>query len=222
MDETQIKAVKSKTKKGRMHQGYFWPIYVECDEMVFTYSESRARRVIEEILGNEYSGILHSDGYKAYASFAARCDDLTHAQCWTHSRRQFVEAREDEPALVDEILDMIGVLYANEAHIRKHKLTEDVKRQYRQEHSGPAVDQIMRWVQEKLEEPSRLPKAPFTKALGYLREREAALRVFLNEPDVPIDTNHLERALRPIPMGRRSWFFAGPNWVQNMWVSSRA
>jgi transposase len=24
---------------------------------------------------------------------------------------------------------------------------------------------------------------------------------------VPVDTNHLERALRPIPMGRRNWLF---------------
>lgn len=207
MDETPTKVGKSKTKKGRMHQGYFWPIYGDSDEVVFTYSESRARRVIEQLLGKEFTGVLLSDGYKAYASYAARCETLTHAQCWTHTRRQFVEASEDEPALVDEVLEMMGQLYANESHIRKHKLKGFDKQQYRQEHSRPVVDQIMRWVQEKLEEPSRLPKAPFTKALGYLRERDAALRVFLDEPDVPIDTNHLERALRPIPMGRRNWLF---------------
>jgi transposase len=34
-----------------------------------------------------------------------------------------------------------------------------------------------------------------------------ALKVFLEDPDVPLDTNHLERALRPIPMGRRNWLF---------------
>jgi len=32
--------------------------------------------------------------------------------------------------------------------------------------------------------------------------------VFLEEPEVPIDTNHLERALRPVPMGRKNWLFA--------------
>jgi hypothetical protein len=31
--------------------------------------------------------------------------------------------------------------------------------------------------------------------------------VFLVAPDVPIDTNHLERALRPIPIGRKNWNF---------------
>jgi hypothetical protein len=43
--------------------------------------------------------------------------------------------------------------------------------------------------------------------LAYAREREAGLRVYLADPAVPIDTNHLERALRAIPMGRKAWLF---------------
>jgi hypothetical protein len=31
--------------------------------------------------------------------------------------------------------------------------------------------------------------------------------VFLTDPDVPLDTNHLERALRVVPMGRKNWNF---------------
>ena len=38
-------------------------------------------------------------------------------------------------------------------------------------------------------------------------KREQALKVFLSDPDVPMDTNHLERALRVIPMGRKNWNF---------------
>lgn len=37
--------------------------------------------------------------------------------------------------------------------------------------------------------------------------REASLTVFLENPDVQPDTNHLERALRPIPLGRKNWLF---------------
>ena len=40
-----------------------------------------------------------------------------------------------------------------------------------------------------------------------MRERRVGLEVFLTDPDVPIDTNHIERALRVIPMGRKSWLF---------------
>ena len=52
-----------------------------------------------------------------------------------------------------------------------------------------------------------LPSSPLTVALAYAREREAGLRVYLADPAVPIDTNHLERALRAIPMGRKAWLF---------------
>ena len=31
--------------------------------------------------------------------------------------------------------------------------------------------------------------------------------MFLCDPEVPVDTNHLERALRAIPLGRRNWLF---------------
>ena len=34
------------------------------------------------------------------------------------------------------------------------------------------------------------------------------MRVFLDDPDVSVDTNDLERSLRPIPTGRRNWLFA--------------
>lgn len=33
------------------------------------------------------------------------------------------------------------------------------------------------------------------------------MEVFLDDPEVPIDTNHLEHGLRPIPMGRHNWLF---------------
>ncbi len=46
---------------------------------------------------------------------------------------------------------------------------------------------------------------------GYVSGREAALEVYLHNPDVAIDTNHLERALRPIPLGRKNWLF---NWTE--------
>ena len=41
-----------------------------------------------------------------------------------------------------------------------------------------------------------------SKALAYAHKRRAGLEVFLRDADVPIDTNHLERGLRVIPMGR--------------------
>ena len=207
MDETPVKAGKSKKKKGRMHQGYYWPLYGDQDEIVFTYSESRARRVIEQLLDNQFSGTLLSDGYKAYASYAAKTEGVVHAQCWVHTRRQFFEARESEPAAVDQIMARIGMLYKIEEKIRELALEGEDKREYRLEHSKPVVDGIFEWLIEQKQAMALLPSDPFTKALNYLDDRAIALRVFLENPDVQMDTNHLERGLRPIPMGRKSWLF---------------
>lgn len=80
-------------------------------------------------------------------------------------------------------------------------------REYRLKHSKPIVDGIFEWLVEQKQAKALLPSDPFKKALNYLDERAVALRVFLEDPEVPLDTNHLERGLRPIPMGRRSWLF---------------
>lgn len=53
----------------------------------------------------------------------------------------------------------------------------------------------------------RTPSNPFIQALTYVRERRVGLEVFLTDPDVLIDTNHLERALRVVPMDQKSWLF---------------
>ena len=208
MDETPTKAGKSKKSKGKMHQGYYWPIIGDRDEIVFTYSDSRARRVIETILNDEFTGTLLSDGYSAYASYIAKTDDIAHAQCWVHTRRQFFEAQDDEPQLAEEMMQRMAALFAFEEECKSQGLNGEAKREHRLQHSKPVVDGIIERTVDLLQEHAFLPSAPFTKALGYLHSRSIELRVFLENPDVPLDTNHLERALRPIPMGRKNWMFS--------------
>jgi len=207
MDETPCKVGKSKKKKGKMHQGYFWPMYGDKDEVVFTYSNSRARRVIEQILNEQFTGTLISDGYSAYASYIEKTSDTTHAQCWVHTRRQFFNAREDEPVLVEQILERIARLYAIEDEIANQRLENEPMRDYRLAHSKPVVDDIVQWVQDQQQKRTFLPASPFSKALDYLNSRVVELKVFLSNPEVPLDTNHVERAIRPIPMGRKNWLF---------------
>lgn len=53
-----------------------------------------------------------------------------------------------------------------------------------------------------------LPLSPLSTAASYAIERKASLSEYLADPAVLIDTNHLERALRAIPMGRKNWLFS--------------
>lgn len=207
MDETPIKA--GRAGPGKMKGCYFWPVYGELDEICFPFFESRAHSNVEKVLGLTpvEGGVLLSDGYGAYEAYAGKTG-LTHAQCWTHCRREFINAEAAEPDLAAKALDYIGALYAVEAKLREARLKGDARREYRLDHARPIVEAFFGWVKEHLAAQGLLPSSPLTKALAYAHKRRAALEVFLADPDVPIDTNHLERALRPIPMGRKNWMFS--------------
>ena len=211
IDETPIKAGRAKQKKkGKMHQGYYWPMYGDRDEVVFVYRDTRAGRHLKELIG-DYAGTLLTDGYSAYARYAQSVGQFTHALCWAHARRGFVKAQNAEPKLADWALELVGALYENERMIREQELSGEAKLAYRARYSLPLVNTFFEWCQGQSLNPELYPQNPLAKAVAYALEREAGLRIYLGDPDVPIDTNHLERALRPIPMGRKNWLF---NWTE--------
>jgi transposase len=204
MDETPIKA--GRQAKGKLHTGYFWPVYGDQDEIAFPYAASRAQTVVREALG-QFCGVLLTDGYTVYERYAQTVNRIVHAQCWAHCRRHFVDAAAIEPPLVAQALDLIGQLYHQEAQARERRLTEAALLTFRAEQAKPLVDAFFAWLTRTLREQVLLPTNPFTKAAHYALEREAALRVFLEYPIVPLDTNHVEREIRAIAMGRKAWLF---------------
>lgn len=189
-----------------MKTGWYWPLYGEDDEVAFTFAPSRSRKQVDTLLAS-FTGTLLSDGAAAYASFARERPELVHAQCWSHTRRLFVKAEDDEPAAVAEALALIGQLYAVEKTIGERQLEGVAKLDYRRAQALPAVDAFFAWVDAQCHRLELVPSSRLAKALAYAREREGALRVYLGDPKVAIDTNHLERALRPVPMGRKNWLF---------------
>lgn len=204
MDETPIKA--GRRERGKLHTGYFWPVYGDQDEIAFPFAASRAGAVVREALG-QFCGVLVTDGYQVYERYAQTVNHLVHAQCWAHTRRRFVDAERAEPALVRQALDHIGKLYEHEAALRQRGLEAESKLAYRGEYSKPLVDAFFAWLKETLRTQPLLPSNPFTQAARYALAREGALQVFLEYPTVPLDTNHLEREIRAIALGRRNWLF---------------
>jgi len=206
MDETPIKA--GRAGPGKLKAAYFWPVYGELDEVCFPFFASRRIEHVEQALGLTPvdRGVLLTDGYTAYEHYTKKTG-LTHAQCWAHTRRHLFEAKDVEPAVAAQGLDFIGALYAVEERIRAQKLSTAKKLDYRLSQAKPIVEKFFAWVNQQFEAQGLLPSNPMTKALAYARERRFGLEVYLTDPDVPIDTNHLERALRAIPMGRRNWLF---------------
>jgi transposase len=206
MDETPIKA--GRAGPGKMKATYYWPVYGAQDEVCFPWFPSRAAEHIYRALGRTpaQGSVLLTDGYAAYKQYAEKTG-VTHAQCWAHLRRGFFDAQSIEPEASGEALEQIRALYAVEAEIGERQLAGEQKRWHRLEHAKPLVDGFFDWVNRQFERQGLLPSNPLTEALAYARARRIGLEVFLTDPEVPIDTNHLERALRAIPMGRRAWLF---------------
>jgi len=206
MDETPIKAGRS--GHGKMQTGYFWPVYGEADEVCFPFHPSRSTDFVASALGltAAVGSVLLTDGYAAYKRYAQKIG-ITHAQCWSHSRRGFFEALDAEPTGAACALEQIKAMYAVEEHMGDKKLTGEAKQIHRLMHTKPLVEHFFAWVQAQLARQGFTPSNPYVQALNYVRERRTGLEVFLTDPDVPIDTNHIERALRVIPMGRKSWLF---------------
>jgi hypothetical protein len=136
-----------------------------------------------------------------------KVNDLVHAQCWSHTRRQFEKAQQAEPRFVATALDRIATFYKEEAVIRELGLDAEAKLAHRGEVTKPLVEAFFVWLKQTVITEVLLPSNPFAQAARYALEREAELKVFLADPDVPIDTNHLEREIRPIALGRKNWLF---------------
>lgn len=213
MDETPMKAGRqssTRRKHNTMKQTYFWPIYGEQDEVAFTWSSSRGKQhAMEQLTG--FNGTLLSDGYDVYSRVIDTLNNqgqhITHAACWSHTRRYFEKTLDYHPKEAEYALAEIQKLYQIEAHIRKQTLNAEDTVQYRLKHSEPIVTALFSWIYEQRQRPELLPKDPLSKALAYTHERYHELKTYLTHAQVHIDTNHLERALRVIPMGRRNHLF---------------
>jgi transposase len=201
MDETPIKA--SRQEKGKMHQAYFWPIFAE-QEVVFVYEDSRKHEVVPKLLKDKCKKLL-SDGYAAYDRYAESRKDLVHAQCWAHVRRKFFDAKQHSPPECERVLEMIRALFKIEQGLSASREEEILR--VRREESFPVVEQFFDyldslWFDHMVEKGSSLGTA-----VAYARSREKELRQFLSHPDIPISNNHVERAIRPVALGRKNWLF---------------
>lgn len=210
IDETPIKVGVDKLKH-KMKKGYVWPIYGERGEIVYNYNRSRGACVLRELLG-DYNGIILSDGYSAYKSYAdglkeSALGGATQASCWVHARRKFVELEKIRPTEYRQALEHIAGLYKVESDLSSSKVNVVEVLSARQKKSVPIVDAYFDWLRSFDGKAILATNSKLRAAINYSLEREESLRVFLKNPELELDTNHLEREIRPIAIGRKNWMF---------------
>ena len=111
-------------------------------------------------------------------------------------------------------LSRIAVLYRVEAEIRGRPAEK--RQAARQERSRPVVEALEPWLREKLGLLSR--QSNLAEAIRYALSRWAGLSLFLDDGRVEIDSNAVERAIRPLALNRKNALFAGSDGGGEHWA----
>lgn len=208
MDETTLQVNQEEGRKASA-TSYMWvqrggPPGQQI--VLFDYDSSRAGRVPLRLLG-DYSGCLVTDGYEGYAEVVRR-NGITHAGCWVHARRKFVEAQKVQPkgktGKADWAFNQIRKLYAVETQAKG--LTPEARLALRDQKSRPLITQLRTWLDKS--QTQVLPKSTLGKALHYLDGQWPRLTRFLDDGRIPLDNNPAENAIRPFVIGRKNWLFS--------------
>ncbi|MBV8526190.1 MAG: IS66 family transposase, partial [Acetobacteraceae bacterium] len=167
--------------------------------VVFRYAEDRRGRHVKEHL-EDFHGVLQVDGYAGYGQLAEvdrPGGAITLAFCLAHARRQFFEVhKQTADPVAAEALRRIGEVYAIEARIRGLTAAERVA--VRQSETKPLLAALRPWLLERLGEISA--KSSLAGAIRYTLGHWEGLTLFLADGRIEVDSNTVERCIRPIPM----------------------
>jgi hypothetical protein len=197
--------------RGRTRTGRLW-IYVRDDRPwdgpdppadVFLYSpDRRAERPAAHL--DRFRGVLQVDGYAGFEKLTA--GKIVLAACWAHTRRKFYDVHQatGSPIAVDALRRIAG-LYAIETEIRGRSAPE--RQGVRDTRSRPLVEAMKSWLEDQLHRVP--PRSGLAEAIRYALARWPALCRFLEDGRIELDNNPVERAIRPVALGRKNHLFAG-------------
>lgn len=208
-------------RRGKTKTGQLWA-YARDDRpwdgsdppgIAYVYAPDRkAERPIAHLAG--FSGILQVDGYGGYRVLAEK-SGVRLAMCWAHVRRRFYELAAAGPApIASEALRRIAELYGIENDIRGRPADE--RRVARQENSRPIIIDLEPWLREKLGLISQ--KTKLAEAIRYTLSRWEGLARFIDDGRIEIDSNTVERSIRPIALNRKNALFAGSDGGAEHWA----
>jgi transposase len=171
------------------------------DITLYHYSPDRKSATAAALLAG-CRGALMTDGYAGYP-VAAQAHGLTHALCWAHARRMFVEAEKALPKrktspFITNVLNRLRTLYAIEHRLRG-KAPAD-KAAIRAREALPVLEALQELLQDKASKVP--PKTALGKAIHYTLGHWSGLTQYIRNGAIPIDNNGAENAIRPFVIGR--------------------
>jgi transposase len=209
VDETPVPVLDP--GRGKTKTGYFWAMARDDrpwgghdpPAVFYSYAPGRGGEHLENLLGN-YRGVVQCDGYAPYKNLPR--DRITIAFCWSHLRREFFEfAERGDAPIATEAVARIAQIYQIESKIRGRSAGE--RRTIRQVESAPLVHAFKSFVEQQLKRVSG--KAEIAKVLRYALNHWDGLLRFLDDGRIEMDTNIVERSMRPQALTRKNALFAG-------------
>lgn len=202
IDETPIRCLKSDKANG-----YMWAMS-SADALNYLLRHG------QQPDGNVYEGAILSDGYGGYESWMKNLPDGQKPQwqvCWAHVRRKFVEAsaNSNDPGWSMKMVKLIQPLYAIERVLRESKAPPEQKLKERMEKSRPIVEEFFKELAKRSLDTQNPPRNKLKDAIDYAQKRRTQLCRWLENACIPIDNNQVERAIRPVTVGRKNNLFIG-------------
>ena len=190
--------------RGRTKTGQLWA-YARDDRpwggadppaVVYVYAGDRkAERPITHLAG--FSGVLQVDGYSGYRAMADRHD-----------------AAKGTSPIAAEVLNRIAALYRIESEISGQPA--EVRRLAREARTRPLLMALERYLREKLALISQ--KSTLADAIRYATSRWTGLSLFIEDGRVEMDSNTVERSIRPLALNRKNALFAGSDRGGEHWA----
>jgi transposase len=210
--------------RGRTKTGRLWCYAVDnrpwCGPghpaAAYLYSENRKGEHPQTHLRG-FRGLLQVDGYAGFGGLVTgKTDDAPQlAFCWAHVRRKFYDIHvATKSPLAEEALRRIAELYTIEAEVRG--LHAEHRRSVRQQRSRSLVEAMRAWLGEQLERISG--RSTLAQAIRYALNHWKGLVLYLDDGRLELDTNTVERAMRPVALGRKNALFAGADSGGRHWA----
>ena len=163
----------------------------------------------------DFKGVLQVDGYAGFERLT-RGGHVTLAACWAHTRRKFYDVAEATASpIAAEAVRRIGELYRIEAQVSGQSAAQ--RAAVRGVDSAPLVRTLKTWLDQQL---MLVPeRGPLAEAIRYALGHWTQLTRFLDDGRIELDTNPVERAIRPVALGRKNHLFAGSDGGGARWAT---
>jgi transposase len=202
VDETTLPVLAP----GKTRRTWVWSLVGGRDApySVYRHTPGRGRAGPLDFL-SDFKGILQTDAYAVYENLSKHLK-VPWAACWAHARRKFVDAlkltgNKDAGHAVATIRQLYDIEKESKA------LDDEERVVLRREKAAPIITRFFDWLDEQ--QFKVLPTSAIGMAIAYALNLRAQLRVYLDHGFVGIDNNPVERALRPVVIGRKNYLFAG-------------